>query len=479
MNKQQPRLCLSAMAEWTGGVLHGADVGVCGATQDSRKVSAGQLFVALPGAHVDGHDYVAKAAEMGAAAALVQRQLDVAIPQLVVENVELALQQAATAWRQALDVRVAAITGSCGKTTVKQMLAAILAEQGKTLATVGNLNNQLGVPLTLLSLTPEHDYAVIEMGASKAGDIDELCAMAAPNVGLITMVAAAHLEGFGSLQGVAEAKGEIYTALPADGVAVLNSDEPYGALWHQLSNAGLVLSFGGNALADVSVSQQHCQAWLGDSAAGSRFQLNLPQASVAVDLPIPGWHNVMNAAAAAAVATALAVSPENIVAGLERAQNVAGRLDIQRLANGAALVDDSYNANPASIKAAAEWLLSINSEGEGNGRQLLVLGEMAELGVESESMHRQLGADLAAAGLEQMKVTGGADARALADGFGQASSYFEDRELLVTSLAAELQADDVVLVKGSRSAAMEQVAQQLTAVLASQSAGQLSESSGA
>lgn len=475
MNKQQPRLCLSAMSEWTGGVVHGDDVSVCGATQDSRKVTAGQLFVALPGAHVDGHDYVAKAAEMGAAAALVQRQLDVDIPQLVVENVELALQQAATAWRQALDVRVAAITGSCGKTTVKQMLAAILAEHGKTLATVGNLNNQLGVPLTLLSLTPEHDYAVIEMGASKAGDINELCAMAAPNVGLITMVAAAHLEGFGSLQGVAEAKGEIYTALPADGVAVVNSDEPYGALWHQLSNAGLVLSFGGNALADVSVSQQHCQAWLGDSAAGSRFQLNLPQASVAVNLPVPGWHNVMNAAAAAAVATALSVSAENIAAGLETAQNVSGRLDIQRLANGAALVDDSYNANPASIKAAAEWLLSTDAD----GRQLLVLGEMAELGAESESMHRQLGADLAAAGLEYLRTTGGADARALADGFGQASSYFEDRELLVTSLAAELQADDVVLVKGSRSAAMEQVAHQLTAVLASQSAGQLSESSGA
>jgi UDP-N-acetylmuramoyl-tripeptide--D-alanyl-D-alanine ligase len=293
------------------------------------------------------------------------------------------------------------------------------------------------------------------------------------------MVAEAHLEGFGSLQGVAEAMGEIYSALTADGVAVVNGDEPYGALWHQLSNAGLVLSFGGGALADVSVSQQHCQTWLGESAAGSRFQLNLPQGAVAINLPIPGWHNVMNAAAAAAVATALTVPAEKIVAGLETAENVSGRLDIQRLANGAALVDDSYNANPASIKAAAEWLLSIDGADGSQGRQLLVLGEMAELGAESETMHRQLGSDLAAAGLAELRTTGGAGAQALAEGFGQVSSYFEDRNLLVTSLAAELQADDVVLVKGSRSAAMEQVAHQLTAVMAGQTAAQLSESSGA
>ncbi|MDD9892526.1 MAG: UDP-N-acetylmuramoyl-tripeptide--D-alanyl-D-alanine ligase [Gammaproteobacteria bacterium] len=468
-------LHLSHIAASTGGVVYGDDVAICGATQDSRKIQAGQLFIALPGANVDGHDYVAMAAQAGAAAAMVARQVDVDIPQVIVADVEQGLQQAAKAWRQSLDTKVLAITGSCGKTTVKQMLAAILSEDGKTLATEGNLNNQLGVPLTVLGITAKHKYAVIEMGASGAGDIELLCDIAAPDVGLITMVAEAHLEGFGSLQGVAEAKGEIYAGLGHAGIAIVNINEPWGDIWNRQSKADLMLSFGDNALADVSVSEQHCEGWLQGTEAGSRFKLNLPTTTVDVALPLPGWHNVMNASAAAAAAVAVSVSAEKIVAGLELAANVSGRLDIQRLANNAALVDDSYNANPASIKAAADWLVSTDIAGQ----RIMVLGEMAELGEASLNIHRELGETLKAKGVDQLWAVGQNAAKAMAEGFGEQQRHYEHHNLLVTALAASLSPDDVVLVKGSRSAAMEQVAQALTAVMAGRGASQTSPNSGA
>lgn len=446
-------VCMAAMTDWVGGELVGNPVYVSGATQDSRKVQAGNLFVALPGEYADGHDYVAGAAKAGAAAALVSRIVDVDIPQLVVADVEQALQQAATAWRQQLDVSVIAITGSCGKTTVKQMLAAILQQQAPTLATAGNLNNHLGVPLTLLGLTTQHRYAVIEMGASGAGDIELLCQIAQPNVGLVTMVAEAHLAGFGDLAGVAAAKGEIFAGLGANCVAVMNSDEAWMPLWSQLSNAGLNLSFGSTALADVSVSQQHTTAWLNDTAAGSRFVMNLPQGSVDVVLPLPGWHNVMNACAAAAAATAVNISADVIVAGLEQAENVAGRLQLQRLDNGCLLIDDSYNANRASILAAAQWLMATDI----SGQRVLVLGEMAELGDDVLSIHMQLGQQLAALDVAQLWVCGGEAAAVLAKGFGDNAFYFEQHDALISELSPLLDAADAVLVKGSRSASMETV----------------------
>lgn len=418
--------------------------------------------MALKGEHSDGHEHVESAAEMGAAAALVARPVNVNIPQLIVADVEKALQQAAAQWRQSLDVFVLGITGSCGKTTVKQMLASILSVEGKTLATEGNLNNHLGVPLTLLGLTTEHRFAVVEMGASAAGDIALLCDIAKPNVGLITMVAAAHLDGFGSLEGIASAKGEIFAGLAPSGVAVMNADETWLPQWLEQSQAQLNLSFGSSALADVSVSKQHSQAWINDNVAGSRFVMNLPNKTVEINLPLPGWHNVMNACAAAAMATAAGVSADSVVAGLEKAENVTGRLQIQRLANGCLLVDDSYNANPASVRAAANWLLDADIAGQ----RVLVLGEMAELGDDSITIHKQVGAELAATGIDQLWACGGKAAAAMAEGFGDKAFCYENQSHLSTGLAAVLGATDAVLIKGSRSAAMERVVNCVAAIVA-------------
>lgn len=471
MLKQNPSagIQLSQLASWLEAPMHGADVVFSGATQDSRKITSGQLFVALPGEHADGHDYLAQAAENGAAAALVARRVDIELPQVVVNDVEKALQQAAAVWRDCLATRMVAVTGSCGKTTVKQILLSILSRAGETLATEGNLNNQLGVPLTLLGLTAEHQFAVIEMGASAGGDIELLCDIAKPNVGLITMVAPAHIEGFGSIAGVAKAKSEIYQGLEAEGVAVINSDESWAGEWQMLSReqGARVVTFGSDALADVSVSRNHCVPWLEGNAAGSRFNLNLPTGAVEVVLPLPGWHNVQNACAAAAAAIAIGVSTEAIVAGLEHVSNVAGRLQIHQLDNGALVVDDSYNANPVSVKAAASWL----AECDVKGRRLVALGEMAELGADSLAQHQQTGSVVSDLGIDGLWVCGSENAKAMAQGYGAKAQYHQEQSTLVDELVAELAAGDVLLVKGSRSAGMDNIVKAVVERIAAQHSG--------
>ena len=451
------------IAKILGAQLIGADVPVCGATQNSRAVQVGMLFVALPGNHADGHEYVAMAAAEGAAAALVTRPLEVDVPQIVVPDVESSLQQVAKAWRACLSLQVMAITGSCGKTTVKQMLASIFEAKGKTLATAGNLNNQLGVPLTLLGLTAEHEYAVIEMGASGKGDIDLLCDMAAPNVSVITMVAEAHLEGFGSLQGVAEAKGEIYSGLADRGIAILNADEPWQSVWQPLTSNRQYFSTSQDA--DVRVDANSYRPWINNEGAGSEFKMTVKGEQVGIRLPIPGRHNVVNAAAAAAVASAAGASPSEIAAGLSVMANVAGRLAIRALDNGALVVDDSYNANPASVRAAAQWLEESNIA----GKKILVLGEMAELGADSVQMHAEMGAALAKLALSSLWVCGAESAEAMAEAYGDNAFYYPAQNVLISSLAADLQAGDAVLVKGSRSAAMEKIIEGLQALVVARS----------
>jgi len=470
MHKQAAQgIQLSQLAAWLEAPSFGADVLFSGATQDSRSIQPGQLFVALPGAHVDGHDYVEQARNNGAVAALVARQVAVDIPQVVVADVEVALQRAASAWRECLNVQVVAVTGSCGKTTVKQMLMAIFSSQAETLATAGNLNNQLGVPLTLLSLLPSHRYAVVEMGASGKGDIELLCDIAKPNVGMITMVAPAHLEGFGSIEGVANAKAEIYQGLQSNGVAVINSNEQWASDWQAMGReiGARAVTFGSDALADVSVSRTHCQSWIEGNQAGSRFNLNLPSGVFEVSLPLPGWHNVQNACAAAAAAIAVGLSAEAIVTGLQQVRNVAGRLQISALANGALLVDDSYNANPASVRAAVEWLSGCDLV----SRRLLVLGEMAELGDESAVTHQATGEMVASNKIDGFWACGDHDAQAMAKGFGAAAHYHQTHSSLVDELAAELAAGDVLLVKGSRSAGMDKVVKAVAERIATHSLG--------
>ncbi len=436
------RMSLSRAAAVTGGVVHGADVTWCGIGIDSRKIRPGMLFVALPGSRADGHDFVTAAAQAGAAAALVQRVQPVALPQLVVDFGERALGRLAAAWRAGMGAIVIAITGSNGKTTVKNLLAAVLALEAPVLATAGNLNNELGVPLTLAGLGPEHRYAVLEMGARRPGDLTYLASLARPTVALVNNAAPAHLETFGSLEGVARGKGEIYTALPPDGIAVVNADESFAAEWAALAAPRRIVRFGRSAAADVRLVDDDAVI----VTPGGRFLL---------ELQLPGAHNRMNAAAAAALAYALDVPAATIAAGLAAVGPEAGRLVRTVTGRGFTVIDDSYNANPASLAAALE-------AAAGGGPLWLVLGDLAELGAQSPALHATMGRTARAAGVARLFACGPL-CRHTVEAFGAGGAHFTSREALLAALVPQLAPGIVCLVKGSRSAGMEHVAQALLA----------------
>ena len=435
---------LARAADWLDGERRG-EAAFAGVATDSRALEAGNLFVALQGPNHDGHDHVADAAAAGAAAAVVSHPVDVDLPQLVVPDTLTALGELARQWRIACGVPVVGITGSNGKTTVKEMTAAILGQSGPTLATRGNLNNLIGVPLTLLRLTPEHRFAVIEMGANHAGEIARLAAIAGPRVGVVTNAGAAHLEGFGSLEGVARAKGELFQALPAEGIAVINADDAFASLWQGLA-AGRVLTFG---LGDADVTAD----WEGD-AAGSRLLLQTPSGDAPVDLATPGRHNVLNALAATATALAAGAELAAVKAGLEAVRPVAGRLATRRGRHGARLLDDSYNANPGSLQAGLDVLASCA------GRRLLALGDMAELGGDERAEHVHAGEAARTAGVEGLFATGELS-RLAAEAFGAGGRHFAGVDQLIAALEPELAPEVTLLVKGSRSARMERVVEAL------------------
>lgn len=443
---------LSELARACGGRLLGADAAFCGASNDTRRLQAGQLFVAFSGAHADGHAYVEAAQQGGAAAALVERELAIDLPQVVVPATLPALQRAAMAWRQRFTGPLLALTGSNGKTTTKEMLAAILrAHYGDAvLATAGNLNNHIGVPLTLLGLrlsgAGAHAAAVIEMGASHAGEIAALAAMARPQIAAITLAGAAHLEGFGSVAGVAHAKGELFAALPATGCAVINADDDYAELWRELARHCRQLSFGLEQQADVRADQLQ----LRDD--GSQLRLVTPAGSAELQLAMPGRHNVMNALTATAAALAAQIPLPAVVRGLESVREVGGRLRSRAAKAGAQVVDDSYNANPTSFAAALAWLASVP------GERWLVLGDMAELGPEAEHWHGQVGEMARAAGVSRVLALGPLST-ATTTHFGQGAQHFDAMEALLQTLDTELHAGVTVLVKGSRSMRMERVVQ--------------------
>lgn len=444
-------MTLSEAARVLGGELRG-DAQIARVVIDSRAVAAGDLFVALRGERVDAHQFVAQVQAAGAAAALVSEWVDCAMPQLRVADTLAGLQQLSQHWRAQFDMPVIGVTGSNGKTTTKQMLAAICAIRGPVLATIGNLNNHIGVPLTLLSLRAEHRSAVIEMGANHPGEIALLAKLARPDIGLVTQAGDAHLEGFGSREGVARAKGELFAALD-DGVAIINADDVYAPLWRQLAARASVLSFGLDASADVQAQQIQLDA------AGSRFLLRTPSGSASVRLPMPGRHNVMNALGAAACAIALGMEPEAIAEGLARAQAAQGRLNWQQTPQGARLLDDSYNANPSSLRAGMELLAQLP------GRRLLVLGGMAELGSEAPQMHYAAGQLARELGLNGLYGLGPLAAEAVR-GFGAGAHGYDTVDDLADALREQLAADVVVLVKGSRSARMERVVSALTGEVA-------------
>jgi len=442
---------LQAAAHVVGGRLINADAEVefVGASLDSRRIAKGELFIAFPGEHVDGHDYVAKALDNGAAAALVSRELPLEFPQIVVTDVSVALTQLAIAWRAGFEGPVLGVTGSNGKTSTKEILASIMRAwlgDESVLATRGNLNNELGVPLTLLSLRSSHRAAIIEMGASAEGEIEHLAGMARPNISLITNAGPAHLEGFGDLDGVARGKGEIYAALPVGGSAIINRDDPYFDSWCQGAEGRQILSFGLVETADVGIVPGSLES---DAAEGYRWRLRTPFGDQDVAMNLPGQHQINNALAATAAALASGCPLTAIAAGLRAIKPVAGRMQSIKLANGAQLVDDSYNANPGSVRAALAWLA------KQSGQRYLVLGAMAELGSNAAALHRDIGVEAAASGIEGLIAVGAA--APAAEGFGVGGQTVTDTKAAVAVLNAELTADALVLVKGSRSAGLERI----------------------
>jgi UDP-N-acetylmuramoyl-tripeptide--D-alanyl-D-alanine ligase len=429
------------------GRLHGKDRDFNEIAIDSRRLAPGDLFAALRGEHADGHNFVSAAAAAGAAGAIVSHAIQLPLPQIVVSNVEMALADAARAARAQFKGALIGVAGSNGKTTVKEMIAAILSQRGPCLANRGNLNNHLGVPMTLLRLDASHVSAVIEMGANRRGDVEQLVQIARPGIGLITNAGAEHLEGFGSLEGAARAEGEMVAGLPASGTAVINADDTYASLW-RAGTAAQVLSFGLRAEADFYASGLKFEVQGQDFA--TRFRLHSPLGEVDLTLALAGRHNVRNALAAAAAATSAGATLGDVAAGLASMRAVKGRLQLRRTRTGAWLIDDSYNANPSSARAGLEVLSELP------GRRWLVLGDMAELGEFADSSHRELGELARALGVERLYAFG-ALAGLAADSFGDGAERYRDAGELTRALDAAMTPDVRLLIKGSRVNRLERV----------------------
>ena len=432
-------LKLTELATLLDGAQPAKEIDISGIVTDSRKAGRGSLFAALPGTRVDGHDYADTAIKLGAVALLVSRPLDVTVPQLVVDDVLQALGRIGTLIRDRVDPAVVGITGSNGKTTVKEMTASILKQEGEVLATGGNYNNELGLPLTLFGLEEQHRYAVLEMGASRKGDIAYLAGLAKPDIGLVNNIAPAHLEGFGSIEGVARTKGEMFASLPADGWAVMNADEPWLDTWQDMNSAGNTITFGTAADSDVRLVEQ-----------GSTGCIVTPQGEFEIQLALPGRHNLINAAAATASALALGSDMESIKKGLKSVKPVPGRLNLLHTAAGWTVIDDTYNANPASLYSALQVLSGIP------GEPWLVLGDMKELGATSNKMHREVGENARVMGVKRLFATGEMSAHTV-DSFGPGGQHFETREGLIDALRRHIRPGVNCLVKGSRSMEMESV----------------------
>ncbi|MFI7782447.1 UDP-N-acetylmuramoyl-tripeptide--D-alanyl-D-alanine ligase [Citrobacter amalonaticus] len=444
------RVTLSQLAGILGGELKGGDLSLDAVTTDTRKLTPGCLFVALKGERFDAHDFAEQAKEGGAGALLVSRPLAVDLPQVIVQDTRLAFGELAAWVRAQVPARVVALTGSSGKTSVKEMTAAILSQCGNTLYTAGNLNNDIGVPMTLLRLTQEYDYAVIELGANHQGEIAWTVSLTRPEAALVNNLAAAHLEGFGSLAGVAKAKGEIFTGLPENGIAIMNADNNDWLNWQNIIGDRKVWRFSPNATnSDFTATNVHV------TSHGTEFLLQTPGGSIDVLLPLPGRHNIANALAAAALSMAVGATLEAIKTGLANLKAVPGRLFPVQLAENQLLLDDSYNANVGSMTAAVQVL------SEMPGYRVLIVGDMAELGAESKACHVQVGEAAKAAGIDCV-LSSGKLSKAISDASG-VGEHFADKAALIARLQTLIAEQQIItiLVKGSRSAAMEEVVRAL------------------
>jgi len=453
------RTPLSLIAHWAGGEIHGEDTAIDAISKDTRTLAPGSLYVALRGDRFDGHDFAADAVARGASAMLVERLLDVALPQILVADTQHALGRIAHGMQRDRAAGVFAITGSNGKTSVKTLLLAILQQVARedrkvVYANPGNLNNEIGLPLAVLDAPEDADFAVYEMGAGKPGDIAYLTDIVRPRYALVNNIAPAHLERMGSLQGVATTKGAIYAALPADGVAVINADDAFG-IWFEQHIVGQpprcrVLRYGLDHSADVSALA------IRPSATGSQFLLTSPIGNVEIALALPGRHNISNALAAASLALAAGIGLDQIAQGLARAEPVPGRQVAHQLPTGAVLIDDSYNANPGSLAAAIDALAGGKDEG------WLVLGDMRELGPDGQALHAQAGRRARDAGIKRLYTLGPLSAAA-SSAFGDGGRHFQDHDTLAAALASELHAGVRCLVKGSRGSAMDKIVKALLA----------------
>lgn len=435
---------LAAAAESMQGILHGADRAFEGVSTDSRTISSDQLFFALAGPNFDGGKFVAEAAGKGAAAAVVAAQVSNDVAQIAVDDTRLALGRLGAAWRDNQSAIVVGVTGSNGKTTLKELIAACLSQTAATIATAGNLNNDIGMPLMLLRIDAEHQFAVLEMGANHVGEIAYLTSLAKPDVVVITNAGTSHLEGFGSIDGIAQGKGEILCGEPRPRCAVLNAEDAYFDYWRSMVDDIDVLSFGLLEGADISAS--NIIGGKGDTS----FTMRLHDAEIDVRLPLVGTHNVRNACAAAAVAVALGVNAQQIKAALESVTPIAGRLQPAEGIHGATLFDDSYNANPVSVTAAGEFMAALE------GENWMVLGDMGELGTDAKALHRNVGKELHDRGIDRLFAVGELSQETVY-AFGAGGVWFESIDKLIALVASELTADVNVLVKGSRAARMERV----------------------
>jgi UDP-N-acetylmuramoyl-tripeptide--D-alanyl-D-alanine ligase len=442
------KMMLSEIAKKTNGKHIGADIEIPSVGIDTRTLQVGDLYVAIKGLNFDGNEFVDKAERAGASAAILNSGFTSAIPHILVEDTRVALGKLASAWRDKANTKIVGITGSNGKTTVKEMTAAILSVDNETLFTKGNLNNDIGVPLTLLRLHEGHRYAVIEMGANHLGEIAYVSALAKSDVVILNNAGAAHIEGFGSLDNIAKGKGEIIETLRPDGVAVLNRDDKYFDYWLSVAGDKKVLSFGLSGGADVSA--RSIKSEIIANAFATSFDLVTGSGVLKVNLKLAGQHNVMNSLAATAAGLTLGLSLEQIKVGLETVKPVTGRMQplVGRLGN--IIIDDTYNANATSLKAGLDVLVNCK------GKHWVVLGAFGELGPDSPKLHEEIGELISSKGVVRLLALG-SDAKNTVRSFGKGATFFDSQDELINTLKTELQGDEVILIKGSRVQQMEKV----------------------
>jgi UDP-N-acetylmuramoyl-tripeptide--D-alanyl-D-alanine ligase len=440
---------LSEIAKILNAPLIGDDAEIGSISIDTRDLVPGQLFLAIKGEQFDGHDFLATAVEKNAGGAVVSTPHKLPIPTIQVADTRIALGKLAAYHRDKFQIPVIGITGSCGKTTTKSMLASVLCRMGSTLSPERSFNNDVGVPLTLLKLNPNYKYVVAEMGANHPGEIAYLSGIAKQNVAVITNVALAHLAGFGTEEGVATAKGEIYQRLSGTDIAIINNDDKYADFWLKNLKTKHVITFGIKKPADVMATNIRL-----DDEGKPLFDVTYPDGTLKIHLSVLGLHNVMNALATIAAAYAVGANSQAIEQGLGKVAAVSKRLVRYKGQAGSLIIDDTYNANPLSVSAALEMLT------HGSGEKIFVFGDMAELGSEEKQLHVEVGKNARRLGINKLYACGKLT-QFTVDAFGENGFYYQDQASLISALKPTLHSNAVVLIKGSRSSRMENVVQAL------------------